>query len=173
MKSIINYKPMRILGLDLGLARLGYGIIDFITYFLKYITHGCLFTSSKQPISSRLNIIYEDLINLIFYYQPDIIILEKVFHTNNTKTINVINQVHGIILLLIEQLNLPVFEYTPIQVKQSILLTSKAKKTEVIKRIQLLFKLQKNIGCQIDDAFDGLACAQTHIYNIKKILLFC
>lgn len=167
--NLFKKNNKKILGIDLGLARIGFGILEETQYFVKYISRGCILTSGHNTVSYRIHFIYLQLIKIIEIYQIEQVILEKVFHNINTKTINVINQIHGMILLLLEQNNIIYKEYTPIQVKQSILLNKNSNKKDVIKRLETIFDLKNTGGSKLDDAFDGIACAYTYLYSKNKL----
>lgn len=155
----------RVLGIDLGIARTGYGIVDYKNNKVSFVTKGCLLTVKDNPTCYRINLIYNSIVEIVKLYKIKHIVIERVFHNNNSKTINVINQIHGIVLLVVAKENLTFSEYTPIQVKQCIFLDRNATKKQMISRMIAIFLESKN-GTKLDDAFDGLACAYS--YFIKK-----
>ena len=159
----LTYIKKIILGIDLGLSNLGYAILVTDGVIRNYISFNCFFTSKYICTSKRIVKIYNFLTEILYMYSPTLICLEKVFHTNNTNTFSTINQVHGVIILLLEQHNKIFFEITPKQVKIYNGLKSNCTKKEVIeqmkKRFKIIDKHKKN-----DDAFDALAIANASFY---------
>lgn len=145
-----------IMGLDLGLSNFGYAIIKNHKYFSSYTTHGCLLTSKHEPMHKRIQRIYILLEEILIKFKPNKIIIEKVFHHSNSKTVGLINQVHGMIYLLIARYDIWFTELTPIQVKIGIGLTSKSKKKDVISKIAIYFGIKEGKSSK-DDSFDALA----------------
>jgi len=147
-----------ILGIDPGIADTGYGVIrkeegDKISC----LDYGSITTSSKMQLPARLKLLYEQLLKLIKNHKPEIIAVEQLFFCKNVKTALVVGHARGVVLLVAEQCGLPVFEFTPLQVKQAVSSYGQADKTQVQKMVKLLLNL-KNIP-KPDDAADALAVA--------------
>jgi len=153
-----------ILGLDLGISNLGYAVLVSDGIIKNYIVYNCFFTSKFISTSERILKIYLFLEQLLITYSPNLVCIEKVFHTNNTKTFSVINQVHGAILALLASKKLLLLEITPIQVKLYNGLKSNCKKQEIIIRMKSVFKIKNNNYKKNDDAFDALAISNTFFY---------
>ena len=155
---------MIILGVDPGLARLGYGVIKvFKNKKIKCLDFGVIETLNTKTKQERLKEISDQLSKIIKKYQPNLLATEKVYFFKNLKTVIPIAEVSGVVLLNAAKRKIPVFEFTPLQIKFSLTNNGRAEKKEVIKKIKRVFKLKKNVI--IDDAFDALACALTVVFK--------
>lgn len=151
---------MRILGIDPGYATIGYGIIEYDNFRFKTITYGAIITTPKDAFVDRLCSIYDDITTLVNTYHPDCLSIEKLFFNTNTTTAIDVAQARGVILLAARKLGLSIFEYTPLQVKQSITGYGRAEKRQVMEMVKNL--LQLNAIPKPDDAADALALAICH-----------
>ncbi len=151
---------MRILGIDPGYATIGYGIIEYDNFRFKTITYGAIITTPKDAFVDRLCSIYDDITTLVNTYHPDCLSIEKLFFNTNTTTAIDVAQASGVILLAARKLGLSIFEYTPLQVKQSITGYGRAEKRQVMEMVKNL--LQLNAIPKPDDAADALALAICH-----------
>jgi len=149
---------MIILGIDPGVADLGYGLIDK-TPNGKFVclTYGSIKTPAKTDLATRLETLYLKLTEIIKKYKPEIAAVEDLFFSKNIKTAMAVGQARGIILLALKQNNIPFNEFTPNQVKQSTTAYGGADKKQMQKMVKLLLNL-KEIP-QPDDAADALAIA--------------
>lgn len=155
---------MIILGIDPGTASTGYGVIKK-TKSLKCLDYNVIRTVPGVEMGERLKIINNELLKVIKKYQPDILAIEKIFFFRNLKTAIPVSQAKGSILLTAAKKKLPVWEYTPLQVKFTITGNGRADKKEVQRCIQKMLRL-KEIP-KPDDAADALAIAAT--YLLKEI----
>lgn len=153
-------KIIRILGIDPGYATIGYGIVEYDNFRFKTIAYGAITTSPDKSFTERLYDIYEDVSTLIKNYKPDSLSIEKLFFNTNTKTAIDVAQARGIILLAARMSNIDIFEYTPLQVKQSITGYGRAEKHQVMEMVKNL--LQLNSVPKPDDTADALALAICH-----------
>ena len=152
---------MKILGLDPGLGRIGFGLIDVsVRQKPLALGWGVIETTPKAPIGKRLVEIHHDVKALIKECQPDIIAIESLFYFRNNTTIVPVAQARGVLLLLAELSSIPTVDYTPMQVKQALTGYGKAEKHEVTEAVILRLNLLKKPTP--DDAADGLAIALTH-----------
>ena len=119
---------MIVLGIDPGIATVGYGIIEVINNKYSVIDVGVIETSSKTPFSKRLHELYNKTNNLIEKYKPDEIAIEELFFAKNTKTAMIVSQARGVLILSCANSNKPIFEYTPLQIKQGITGSGRADK---------------------------------------------
>ncbi len=161
---------MIILGIDPGLAIVGYGVIDSQKGGSRPIDCGVINTPKEDSVPVRLSKIYDGMISLIERYKPDCIAIEELFfNTNITTGINVA-QARGVILLACTQKNLKMYEYTPLQIKQALTGYGKAEK----KQIQFMVTRLLNFKAvpKTDDAADGLAVALTHAQTARLGGLF-
>jgi len=156
---------MRVLGIDPGLATLGYGVVDTAPKPNKLkpftsITYGFISTPKDTPIGERLTHIQRELRVLLRLYKPDVVCVETIFFFRNQKTIIQIGQVHGVLALTFHQARVPLHRYAPLQIKNVLTGNGKAEK----KHIEIAVKKILGIKTKIrpDDAADGLAVALCH-----------
>ena len=159
---------MRILGIDPGIGTVGFGVIDSDKGKNTYVTCGVITTPPNTPLSPRLDMIYRDLSQLIDAFAPDAISVEELFFSKNITTGIAVAHGRGVILLSCYQSGVPVFEYTPMQVKQSVVGYGSAKKHQVIYMVQRLLNMQN--PPRPDDAADALALAICHARSSTSIL---
>lgn len=151
---------MRILGIDPGVATIGFGVIEAQRQKNTLVRYGVISTPAGLPLSRRLTQIYADMQELIHTFQPDEMAVEELFFNTNLTTGIAVAHGRGVILLAAEQLGVPIFEYTPMQVKQSVVGYGKAAKQQVMLMTQKLLGME-NIP-RPDDAADALALAICH-----------
>lgn len=151
---------MRILGLDPGTASTGYGIIDHIDGRLQVVDYGVIRTPAGESASTRLQVIYNELNDLIERYHPDSAGVEELFFGRNITTAISVGQARGVLLLALANANIPVGEYSPPKIKESVTGYGKAEKAQVQLMIRNLLDLEETP--RPDDAADGLAVAITH-----------
>ncbi len=159
---------MIILGIDPGTATTGYGIItsekrknDF-----RILDFGVISTKKNLTDAERLSILAKDLEKLIKKYKPEAAGVEKLFFTTNQKTVMTVSQARGVVLLICQKHKLPIFEYTPLQVKSFICGYGKAEKKQVQYVVQKTFNLKS--PPKPDDAADALAIALCAGYHFGK-----
>ncbi|MBR7070743.1 MAG: crossover junction endodeoxyribonuclease RuvC [Clostridia bacterium] len=151
---------MRILGIDPGYATVGYGIVDYVKNRFHIVCCGAITTSPDLPFPERLHEIYQDMAALIDRYQPQQLSVEKLFFNTNTTTAIDVAQARGVILLAATVKQIPLFEYTPLQVKQSITGYGRAEKRQVMEMVKSFLGL--SAVPKPDDAADALALAICH-----------
>ena len=159
---------MRILGIDPGIGTIGFGVIDSDRGQNKYISCGVITTPPNTALSPRLDSIYRDLNELIAAFAPDAISVEELFFSKNITTGIAVAHGRGVILLSCYQSGVPVYEYTPMQVKQSVVGYGSAKKPQVIYMVQRLLGMKT--PPRPDDAADALALAICHARASTSIL---
>ena len=151
---------MRILGLDPGIAIVGFGVIEAQKGQFHSVTYGAIRTAAGLPLSQRLEIIYNDLTTLLDSLQPDAVAVEELFFNTNITTGISVAQGRGILLLCCRQKSIPIYEYTPLQVKQSVVGYGRAEKRQVMEMVRRLLHLEEIP--KPDDAADALAIALCH-----------
>jgi crossover junction endodeoxyribonuclease RuvC len=156
---------MIILGIDPGTAIIGYGLIKR-GIKIEPITCGCIKTSAEFSTAERLNKLYEELGSLIKKYKPNAISVEDIFFFKNLKTAIKVSQARGVILMTAAKMKIPVYEFTPLQIKQAVTSYGRAEKLQVQKMVKLILGL-KEIP-RPDDAADALAAAICCAHSIKK-----
>jgi len=156
---------MIILGIDPGTAIIGYGLIKKDRE-ISLLDYGCITTSKELTSAERLKELHTKLEKIIKKHKPDIAAVEDIFFFKNLKTVIKVSQARGVILLAAAQQKIPVFEYTPLQIKQAITTYGRAEKIQVQKMVKLLLNL-KEIP-KPDDAADALAVAICCANSVNK-----
>jgi len=151
---------MVVLGIDPGLATVGYGVINKDSGGLSVIDYGVIETAKNESISARLMLIYEGICALIKKFKPDEIALEEIFYFKNQKTVIPVAEARGAIILACVKATGKLFEYTPLQVKSALTGNGVAKKPQVQNMVKLILELEQIP--KPDDAADALAIAITH-----------
>ncbi|WP_160034371.1 crossover junction endodeoxyribonuclease RuvC [Paenibacillus sp. An7] len=154
---------MRFLGIDPGIAIVGFGFIDKTGSKLTPVQYGCIQTEAHTPDEERLLHVYEAMLQLIDKYKPDAVALEKLFFNRNVTTAMSVSQARGVLILAAIQRGLPIAEYTPMQVKQAIVGYGKAEKRQVQEMVKMYLKLQAIP--KPDDVADALAVAICHAHS--------
>jgi len=150
-------KTLTIMGIDPGLATTGYGVIEKRGQKLKMIDYGVITTQAKEEFAQRLKFINRDLAKVIEKHQPDVFSVENIYFCKNVKTALLVGQARGVILLTCVEKNKPIYEFTPLQVKQAVTTYGRADKKQVQQMLKIILNL-KDIP-KPDDAADALACA--------------
>ena len=148
---------MVILGIDPGLATVGYGVISSEGGKLKPLDYGVLETAAGLPLPQRLGKLYRGMQELLGHFQPDVAAFEELFFYHNVTTGIAVSQARGVLLLAVEQWGIPLYEYTPMQIKQAAVGYGHAEKQQVQYMVRLLLGLKQTP--KPDDAADALACA--------------
>lgn len=160
---------MRILGVDPGLAITGWAIVDFENGNPIPVDYGAILTEKGLSVSQRLVETYEDLNALIEKYKPEYAGVETLLFTNNAKTAIAVGESRGVVLLTLEQHNIPIEEFNPLQVKNSITGYGQAKKKQVQENVRMLCGLDEIP--KPDDAADAIAIAiATEVIVSRKSL---
>ena len=166
---------MTILGIDPGLATTGYGIIEIKSQMsnvpvkrdqMSLVDYGCIITEPRFEIAERLEKIYKELKKIIKKYKPSRIAVEELFFAKNVKTAMKVGEARGVILLACREAKIPIFEFTPLQVKLAITGYGRASKSQMQKMVKILLDLEEIP--KSDDAADALGvaicCMQTTQY---------
>lgn len=156
---------MRILGVDPGFAITGYSVIDYIGNKFHLITSGAITTPAHTSFPLRLEKLFDDLTQIITDYQPDAISVEELFFNNNAKTAINVAQARGVILVVGCRKNVPTYEYTPLQIKQSVVGYGRADKIQVQKMVKMILGVDKLP--KLDDTTDSMAAAICHAHSSK------
>lgn len=163
---------MRILGIDPGIAIMGYGILDYEGNRFKVVDYGSIITSNKDSMPKRLEILYNSLEEIIKEYKPDAASFEELFFNQNSKTAIIVGQARGVAILCAQKNSIDVYEYTPLQVKQAVVGYGRAEKKQIQQMVKVLLNL-KDVP-KPDDTADALAVAichghSSHVGEIFKI----
>ncbi|MDO8581535.1 MAG: crossover junction endodeoxyribonuclease RuvC [bacterium] len=157
----------RILGIDPGVGRVGWGVIEKETQKLRAVAWGRIDTPAHTALPARLSYIVHAVKKLIAKYTPGMIAVEEIFFAKNAKTAIAVSHMRGAILVLGEQSHLPIVEYTPLQVKQAVTGYGRAEKQQVQMMLRTIFKIR--ITASEDDAADALAIAYTAMVSAKSL----
>lgn len=157
---------MLALGIDPGTAICGYGLVRLERSRLIPVHYGAVFTDKDMLPERRLNKIYEELTELIQRFRPDFMSVEKLFFNRNVTTAIAVGEARGVILLTAAQAGIPVYGYTPIQVKQAIAGTGRANKEQVTYMVQKLLHIEEKP--KPDDVADALAIGITGLNFIRE-----
>jgi len=150
---------MIILGIDPGVAIVGYGVLEKKNKNLQFIDAGCILTQSSEIHARRLAKISRDLNKLIKKFNPNILAIEELFFCKNVKTALKVGEARGVILATAMQLNIPIREFTPLQIKQALTGYGRADKNQIQQMVKIILGLKSII--KPDDAADAVAVAIT------------
>ena len=159
---------MRVLGIDPGIATVGFGVVDSEQGAMRYVTCGVITTPAHTPLSMRLDQIYSDLKQLFEVVKPDEISVEELFFNTNITTGISVAHGRGVILLAAHRSRIPVYEYTPLQVKQAVVGYGRAEKKQVIDMVRRLLNIPN--PPKPDDAADAVALAVCHARSVSSLL---
>lgn len=155
--------PTRILGLDPGLRITGFGVIDKLGGRVRYVASGCIKTRDGE-LPGRLKTLLDGVREVISTYSPDQVAVEKVFVNVNPQSTLLLGQARGAVICGAVACDLPVHEYTALQVKQAVVGYGKANKEQVQHMVQRLLELEAHPSA---DAADALACAICHAHGAQ------
>ena len=154
---------MIILGIDPGLAIVGWGVIEYNGSHFRPLGYGSILTPSTMSTEERLVEIYRVMGQIIERYHPDSMAVEELFWNTNQTTGIRVSEARGVILLAGAMAGIPIFEYTPLQVKQAVVGYGRAEKKQVITMVTMMLKLEK--PPKPDDTADALAIAICHAHS--------
>jgi crossover junction endodeoxyribonuclease RuvC len=156
---------IRVLGIDCGIAITGWSIVERAANDrdFKVIDYGIIKTESKIPMQQRLSHLYHGVVSILDEYKPDQSAVETLYYFKNQKTIISVGQARGVVLLALHSKKLPIYDYTPLQVKQAVVGYGKATKDQVQKMVKTILKL-KSIP-KPDDAADALGIVVCHFHS--------
>jgi crossover junction endodeoxyribonuclease RuvC len=156
---------MKVLGIDPGIERTGFGIVEEINNEFKVIDYGLVKTSSKKPFEQRLLTIHSELEQIIKVFRPEVAVIEDLFFCKNVKTAFVVGQARGVAVLTASKYGLKYAHFTPLQVKKSVAGYGNADKNQVQQMIKMLLKLEEIP--KPDDVADALALCVTYLNSYK------
>ena len=154
---------MIILGIDPGIAIVGYGVLEYTKGKFRTIAMGSIETPAGIDVEERLRMVYDDMCEILDTYRPDEMAIEELFFNTNQKTAIAVAEARGVILLSAVQRKVPISEYTPLQVKQSVVGYGRAEKKQVIALVKMILGMEN--GPKLDDTADALALAICHAHS--------
>jgi len=163
---------MLILGIDPGTATTGFGLVNFTKTGNEVVDWGLIETDKSLLKERRLDFIFEEVQRLIIKFKPDVFVFEKVFFSNNAKTVIAVGQAQGVMLLAASKTKVHVEEYAPGTIKKMITGSGRANKKEVQEHIRKILgarvKSEKHKKTHFDDSADALAIALTHAFKLGE-----
>lgn len=159
---------MRILGIDPGIATIGFGVLDSDRNSHKLVKCGVITTPAHTGLSSRLELIYEDLLQILTLFKPDAVAVEELFFNTNITTGIAVAHGRGVILLACRKAGVAIYEYTPLQVKQAVAGYGRAEKRQVMDMVKRICGLPA--PPKPDDAADAVALAICHARSATSLL---
>jgi len=156
---------MIILGIDPGIAIVGWGVISYggIGTKILPVDYGAITTDSGTDTEERLLEVYREVKAIINHHKPDAVAIEELFFNTNQKTGIIVAEARGVLILACHEAGIPIFEYTPLQIKQAVAGYGRADKHQVIEMVTMFLGLKK--PPKPDDTADALACAICHAHT--------
>ena len=158
---------MIIFGIDPGSRKTGYGIIEKNHNRNRYVSSGTILLKESAPLAERLRVLYQRLGELLGEFQPDCGSIEAIFFSKNAKAALVLGHARGVALLQLATQHLPIYEYTPLEVKQTLVGSGRASKAQVQHMVHVLLNQQKRVLAE--DESDALAIAITHSHFLPHL----
>src|SRR5207237_7753881 len=161
--------PMRVLGIDCGSRVTGYGVIDSDGAECFFVRCGTIRSKSSEPLAARLRSIHNGIVEIIRELQPEAAAFENLFYANNVQSALKLGHVRGVSMFAAAEANLPIFEYSPLEVKSAVTGYGRAEKIQVQQMVRVLLKL--SASPEPYDASDALAVAICHVHvnRIKRL----
>lgn len=156
---------MRIIGIDPGYAITGFAVLDYNGNHFELVKSGAIETKAGVPLPIRLAKIYDDMQLLVNEYKPDAISIEELFFNRNTTTAIGVAQGRGAVLIVAAKNSIPIYEYTPLQVKQGVVGYGRADKKQVQMMVKTILNLEK--VPKLDDTTDAIAIAICHAHSYR------
>ena len=159
-------KIRRVIGIDPGLASTGFGIVDSANGRVKLVSYGVIETTAEEEHSTRLLAIYNRLLAVLDEFKPDEAEMETLYFSRNVTSAMAVAEAKGVVTLCLAQQNIPIFQYTPNQIKTTVTGTSSADKETVEQYVKILLNLETEP--KPDHAADALAGAITHLHFVDS-----
>ncbi len=156
---------MRILGIDPGIAIVGFGVVDKNGNRYSTVEYGAITTPAHTPLENRLKTIYDEMTLLFANFRPDAMSVEELFFNSNAKTAIAVGQARGVIILSAVENGVPIYEYTPLQVKQALTGYGRASKMQIQQMMRTMLGLSEIP--KPDDVADALAIAVCHGNSVR------
>ncbi len=154
---------MIILGIDPGYAIVGIGVIEYKGNKFRPLEYNAITTNAHTMTSHRLKIIYDEINLFLDKYKPDAVAIEELFFNSNAKTAIAVAQARGVLVVACVNKGIPIYEYTPLQIKQAVTGYGRADKNQIQQMVKMLLNL--NAVPKPDDAADALAVAICHAHS--------
>ena len=161
---------MRILGIDPGLAETGYGVIDHASQQSKLVACGCITTRAGEPMAQRLRQIHDELAQVIRTWSPEVAAIENLYFCTNMRTAISVAQGRGVCILATAAAEIPLAEYTPLQIKQAVAGYGKATKQQVEKMVRALLAMPAIPGTSHEADALAVALCHAHAHKFKSLV---
>ncbi len=158
---------IRVIGVDPGIETTGVAILDVVNDNFMAVLSDCIVTKNNLPLCKRLKEIYFSIDKFIEEYNPSCLAIEDIFFNVNTKTAMLIGAARGVVMLAATNRDIDIYEYTPLQVKNSIVGYGKATKKQIKYMLKMILKVKDSFFPSIDDAWDAMGIAVCHASNQK------
>jgi crossover junction endodeoxyribonuclease RuvC len=158
-------RGLKVLGIDPGTATMGWGIVRMEGNHLKHIDHGAITTPPDWDMPRRLSHLHDGVDELVRRHRPSAVAIEELFFNTNSTTAITVGQARGVAMLAAYRTGVEIFEYTPLQIKQSITSYGRAPKSQMQQMVKALLNLKEKP--RPDDAADGLAAAICHAFSFR------
>lgn len=158
---------MKVLGVDPGTGRLGWAVLEGTRVKQQMVEYGCIETKSGLTPSRRLEVLYERLDEIFEKFSPDVAAVEELYFFKNAKTVIRVSEARGVAVVCLARKKIPVYDYTPLQVKQTVTGYGRADKKQVQMMVKSILKLP--VMPQPDDAADAVAIALTHFFTNQDL----
>ncbi len=155
-------KTLRILAVDPGSRTSGFAVVDINGTAPKRIASGVIVLDAGERLSQRLCVLRDDLKHILNRYRPDEAVVESIFFSRNAQSALILGHARGIVLSVLEDYGLPIFEYSPAEIKQNISGSGRASKTSMAEMVKLLLKSPRSFEFKTSDESDALAIALAH-----------
>lgn len=161
---------MRILGIDPGTATIGYGVIETERKGYDLVTSGLVETDKSLDNGQRLDLVYVGIADILTKYQPQVVAIERLFFATNALTAMAVSQATGVIKLAVYRAGLPIYDYTPMQIKLVVGGSGKADKKTMKRIVKRMFKIREKRGMRthFDNTADALAVAICHARKTRE-----
>lgn len=160
-------KSFRVLGIDPGLETTGISVLDINGADYDPVYCGYITTSKNQPLCTRLENIFNELLGIIDRYRPDCMAIEELFFSSNTKTAIKVGHSRGVLILAGSRMGLKVYEYTPLEIKQAVVGYGRATKKQIKYMLMAILGVKEDFFPGKDDAWDSMAVSVCHASNYK------
>ncbi len=161
---------MIVLGIDPGFAIVGYGFVEYKGNKFTPLEYGAITTEAHTPMMERFKKLYDGMCEILDRIRPDAVAIEELFFNSNQKTAIAVAQARGILLIAAINKGIPVYEYTPLQVKQAVVGYGRAEKVQIQQMVKIMLNLEK--VPKPDDTADALAIAICHAHSNHGNKLF-
>jgi crossover junction endodeoxyribonuclease RuvC len=158
---------MLVIGVDPGIEKTGIGIVEEVKNKQNLVFYKLIKTDSSSLHCVRLSQIFDEITEIVTLFKPESAAIEKLFFAKNIKTAMTVSEARGVIILALQKKQIPIHEYTPLQIKQALVGYGRGTKNQILELVRII--VNKPELKVIDDVADGIACAITHLNTYKML----